>query len=205
MRDESYKEYFRRNLPHIHPIGATLFVTFRLHGSIPQALLDDYQLKKSWLEQQKFQGKLKTENEELEFHRYWFRTFEDALHNNNSGPAWFGEENVAAIMQESLHYRDNKDYRLDAYCIMPNHVHVVFAPYLSEKELAAYQTNRGLRFTSKVFTTSKIMESLKGFTARKCNKVLGRSGAFWNEKVMTMSFVMKQSFIVSCVIFCRIR
>ena len=148
MRDESYKQYFRRNLPHIHPIGATLFITFRRHGSISQALLDKYQQKKSWLEQRKFQGQHASENEELEFHRYWFRAFEDALHTNNCGPLWLGEDTIAEIVKESLHHRDNKDYQLDAYCIMPKHVHLVFAPYLSEKDLQAYQTKRGLRFHS---------------------------------------------------------
>lgn len=65
---------------------------------------------------------------------------------------------------------------------MPNHIHLVFAPSLNEKDLEVYQTKRGLRFNSKVFTTSKIMESLKGFTARKCNKVLDRSGTFWQRE-----------------------
>ena len=31
-------------------------------------------------------------------------------------------------------------------------------------------------------TVSKIMESLKGYTARKCNKALHRSGAFWQTE-----------------------
>ncbi len=29
------KTYYRANLPHILPIGATFFVTFRLQGSLP--------------------------------------------------------------------------------------------------------------------------------------------------------------------------
>jgi len=27
--------YYRRNLPHGHPEGASLFLTWRLHGSLP--------------------------------------------------------------------------------------------------------------------------------------------------------------------------
>ncbi|HEY8205051.1 MAG TPA: hypothetical protein VIF81_10025 [Pyrinomonadaceae bacterium] len=34
-----YKSFYRRNLPHIQPVGATLFVTFRLAGSLPQQVL----------------------------------------------------------------------------------------------------------------------------------------------------------------------
>jgi putative transposase len=41
MADEdrlSYKIDYHRNLPHIQPPGASLFVTFRLAGSLPVAL-----------------------------------------------------------------------------------------------------------------------------------------------------------------------
>lgn len=31
---------YRRNLPHIHPTGATFFVTFRLAGSLPQEVIE---------------------------------------------------------------------------------------------------------------------------------------------------------------------
>ncbi len=34
------KTFYRRNLPHIQPIGACFFVTFRLFNSIPKASLD---------------------------------------------------------------------------------------------------------------------------------------------------------------------
>ena len=39
-----------------------------------------------------------------------------------------------------MHYRDGKVYRLDAYCIMANHVHVVFAP-LAIQSSGEAQTN----------------------------------------------------------------
>ncbi len=144
MRDQSYKQYFRRNLPHIHPLGATLFITFRLAGSIPKALLDEYELKKSCLEQKRFQDELSADKAHLEFHRYWFRTFEEALHTDNFGPTWLGDETVAEVIKESLHHRDNKEYQLDAYCIMPNHVHMVFIANVSEEDLQVYQTKRGV-------------------------------------------------------------
>ncbi len=37
------------NRPHYHPPGATLFVTFRLADSIPQATIRVYQAEKDWL------------------------------------------------------------------------------------------------------------------------------------------------------------
>jgi putative transposase len=35
MSQFSYKQFYRRRLPHIQPEGATFFVTFRLAGSLP--------------------------------------------------------------------------------------------------------------------------------------------------------------------------
>ena len=37
-------------------------------------------------------------------------------------------DRIAKEIADSLHYRDGKMYCLDAYCIMSNHVHVVFTP-----------------------------------------------------------------------------
>ena len=33
-----HREFYRRHLPHWHPGGATLFVTFRLAGSLPRGI-----------------------------------------------------------------------------------------------------------------------------------------------------------------------
>lgn len=46
MSEFLYKGRTRRNLPHIHPPGATLFVTFRLAGTVPQAVLRLYHARK---------------------------------------------------------------------------------------------------------------------------------------------------------------
>ena len=34
------EEFYRRKLPHIQPQGATFFVTFRLAGSLPDAVIE---------------------------------------------------------------------------------------------------------------------------------------------------------------------
>lgn len=67
-----------------------------------------------------------------------------------------------------MHYRDGKIYRLDAFSIMPNHVHFVIRPLpISENEELTYPS------------LASIMQSLKGYTAFKCNRILHREGEFW--------------------------
>ncbi len=47
-----YKQFYRRKLPHIHSPGSTLFVTFRLAGSIPKKVLQQWLAEKSLLARQ---------------------------------------------------------------------------------------------------------------------------------------------------------
>ncbi|MGA0368868.1 MAG: transposase, partial [Kiritimatiellia bacterium] len=72
------------------------------------------------------------------------------------------QPNVAKIVADSLHFLNGKRYDLDAFVIMPNHVHVLFRP-LSGNTLA------------------NILKSLKGFTAFKINQELQKEGSVWME------------------------
>ena len=65
---------------------------------------------------------------------------------------------------------------------MSNHVHVVFKPNISEKNLREDKTSKHPKFVSDEETLAKIMQSLKGGTARKANLALNRSGSFWETE-----------------------
>jgi REP-associated tyrosine transposase len=104
------------------------------------------------------------------------------LHKAETGPTWLKNEAVAKVVADALHYRDGGVFRLDSYCVMSNHVHTVFAPYLSEAELRENRSSRGLGFLSENPPLDAIMKSLKGYTAWKANRVLGRKGTFWEQE-----------------------
>ena len=53
MSNFDYKPFYRRNLPHIQPPGATFFVTFHLAGSLPQSILKQWRSEKYQLETEK--------------------------------------------------------------------------------------------------------------------------------------------------------
>lgn len=78
-----YKQFHRRKLPHRHSPGATLFVTFRLAGSIPKSVLAIWKAEKELLENKFLRVKSQTHPERdeavLNFHRSWFRHFEEVL------------------------------------------------------------------------------------------------------------------------------
>jgi len=193
LKEFVYKERTERNLPHIQSPRATLFVTFRLAGTIPKPVLRFYHSQKKWLEEEtKRTVRLKLEDDSpemrahesrlLDFQRGWFMKFEDILHKAECGPTWLKEERIARIVADSLHERDGKVYRLDAYSIMSNHVHAVFSPFLSERDLREILLPEGLRFVSRTPPLDVIMKSLKGYTAWECNRVLQRKGTFWQAE-----------------------
>ena len=59
-----YKQFYRRNLPHIHSPGATLFITFRLAGSIPKSVIRYWQAERQRLESELENLKEDTERDE---------------------------------------------------------------------------------------------------------------------------------------------
>lgn len=189
----TYKESTERHRPHLHPPSATLFVTFRLADSIPKEMIRSYQAQKDWLEQEEIRlhklrladdsSDLSAHQERIwQFHRNWFKKFEDVLDAATIGPTWLKDESVATIVADALHWRDGKVYRLDAYCIMSNHVHAVFAPYLSEDDLRIKQVKAGILYESDKPPLDVIMHSLKSWTANQANALLGRSGEFWQHE-----------------------
>ena len=186
-----YKQFTERHRPHIHPLGANLFVTYRLAGSIPVATVQQYRARKAWLADQvrrvrKMPGADDLDDLKERFEqcgREWTIKFEAILHKAETGPTWMKDERVADAVAESLHRLDGDAYTLDCFSVMSNHVHVVFKPLLSEAELSEELDAQGHPiFVSENPGLSRIMHSLKGRSARECNLILSRREQFWEHE-----------------------
>jgi len=155
-------DYYRRNLPHWQPKGAEFFVTFRLAGSLPKEAITHLKDKYRQLK------KLKSDSEESElvgkFEAKIFRSFDDFLDKELTGPIWLSNKNVAKIVADALHFYDQTRYDLYAFTIMSNHVHFVF------RHLEKYEVD---------LPVTLIMKNIKSYTAKEANKVLMRKGLFW--------------------------
>lgn len=186
-----YKQFARRHRPHIHKPGGVLFVTYRLAGSIPRSTVREYKARKEWLENELGRAARDTQTpktatllEKIEkFNREWFVKFEAILHQASVGPMWMRDDKIAETVAESLRASDGKDYRLDAYSVMSNHVHTVFKPFVTERNLREVKDkDRHPVFLSDCASLSRIMHSVKGRSARQCNLILSRSGPFWEHE-----------------------
>ena len=133
----------RGYLPHFDAPGVTQFVTFHLHDSFPvtchaewQAILHEPlpSVKRRQLE---------------------------AWLDRGHGHCWLSQPNVAALVESILLAGDGRQYRLLAWVIMPNHLHLVVEVW--DQPLG------------------RMISGWKGQAARRANALLGRSGQFWQD------------------------
>jgi putative transposase len=126
----------RGYLPHFDSPETVQFVTFRLADSLPAAVA-------------------------AMLHREANVHHVDRELDVGLGACWLRQPKIASLVQDALLHFDGERYRLIAWCLMPNHVHVVF------------EIVDGHSLTD-------ILRSWKSFTARQANSKLGRSGPFWH-------------------------
>ena len=160
--------YYERNLPHRLPPGEAVFLTFRLAGSLPREVIAQLQA-----ETELATNRLALEPDQLyAAQKKYFGRFDAQLARGEFGPTWLRQPEIAALVAQSLHYFDGKNYNLLCYCLMPNHVHLVVA------------------LPDEVPPLVRTLQRLKSYTATQANKLLGLTGAFWQSE--TYDHVVRQ-------------
>ena len=159
------KIFYRRNLPHIQPNAERFFVTWTLKDAIPirkrATLMNNYKLIKQ---------KIKEKNQLDIQSRIFFKKYDDVLDREQSGSHYLKNKKLAKVVAGALHFWDNKRISLIAYCIMSNHVHLVLQMFEVDEN-------------GKELYLRDVLESIKKFSARECNKIIGKTGeAFWHSE-----------------------
>ena len=134
--------YYERRLPHWQPPGQDIFITWRLHGSLPPQFHPPTRANS---------------NGEA------FVSYDRLLDQGQTGPLWLKDSRIAETVLNALRVTQRRNmFRLRAYAIMANHVHVLLAPYSPIEQ---------------------IPQGIKGASAREANLILGRTGAsFWQKE-----------------------
>ena len=130
--------YYERNLPHWHPPGQDIFLTWRLKGSLPNHLRG--------IAAKDVSGRR-------------FVELDRALDRGDVGPLWLRDERVVACLLSAFQMAIHRErMALHAYAIMANHVHVLITPTVSVAEItqhikgaSARAANRLLGFTGSIF------------------------------------------------------
>jgi putative transposase len=151
---------YRRRLPHIDAAGLPVFLTWRLHGSLAPG--------------RTFEGEHLTSGEA-------FVAWDRLLDTARTGPLYLRKIEIACLVQEQL-LKSAADglCSIDAFVIMPNHVHLLCKPTAPIGDL---------------------MRLVKGSTACAANRILGLRGEkFWQEEYLIGSCVTPVNTTASVVI-----
>jgi 7,8-dihydro-6-hydroxymethylpterin dimethyltransferase len=184
--------YSRGYLPHWDHPGMIQSVNFRLHDALPREVIDKWkaelglpfgQRAVSVSGERELQcasaGRTAPTNHppvdprEIELFRR-VAEYEDQGH----GACWLRDERIAQLVENALLHCDGQHYRLLSWCVMPNHVHVLF------------ETKSG-------FPLADVVESWKSVSAHRANRVLGRKGEFWQREYRDRYIRNAEHFIIA--------
>ena len=134
----------RGYLPHCDKPGLVQLVTLRLVDSLPTSRRGE------WEHLLKIED-ARARRKELESYL-----------DRGVGECWLRSPRVAECVEEAMRFHHGDRYELLAWCVMPNHVHVLV--HVCDWPLA------------------KMLQNWKSISAIAANKVLKRSGAFWQRE-----------------------
>lgn len=168
------------SLPDWFRDGATYSVTFRLVDSFPKSILVSYAQETKELELRI--GKAEKDGEEGLVKD--LRNTLDKLHGDclekaldeGTGECWMKEERIARIVADTIQHFAGEKYDLGAWCVMPNHVHMILAPKEGE-------------------SLAEILHSIKRVSAREANRQLGREGLFWEKEFYDHRMRSEKEFV----------
>lgn len=153
-----------RHLPHWRQSGVVYFTTFRTEDSIPAPVLQAWQRERAqWLE-------LHPPPHDEPTQRAYHRRFTVRMHrylDDCHGSCPMRDPVARKIIVDVLLHEDGKEgtegYALDAFAVMPNHVHALVCP------------NRGA-------SMSEIGKTWRRVSSHHLSKHLGRHGIFWQHE-----------------------
>lgn len=135
---ESQGWYSRGYLPHFDAAGLVQHITFHLADSLPKEAIERMQTQ--------FDGIPESERASARRKRI------EALLDSGFGSCMLREAACAAIVEDSLLFGDGTRYRLLAWAVMPNHVHVLI------EQIAGWPL-------------AKVVQSWKRYTSRRIHQL----------------------------------
>jgi len=158
----------RKTLPHLETNSGTYFVTFRLADSVPKSQIEDWKSEREEIRKNaERQGRRLTEYEEQRLKYVFSEKIEQYL-DQGRGECWLKDPVIAQVVIDALKYFDAIRYVLYAWCVMPNHIHVVFKTISKNGDLRS--------------DLIPILHSWKSFTSKRINTILRRQGNFWQHE-----------------------
>jgi REP element-mobilizing transposase RayT len=152
----------RGRLPHWEKEEGLYFITFHLADSLPHSVLAKIAERHHILSTARQKNANLLPEQKVLLAAYSHTRMEEYF-DRGAGSCPFLDMRIAGAMAAALRFREGMHYRLLAWCVMPNHVHVV-ARLFPGRELA------------------RVVKAWKNFSAKAANQALGRMGRFWQRE-----------------------
>ena len=167
-------------LPHWQQEGAVYFITFRLADAVPSTLRNRWERERdAWL---RVHPKPWSTETELDYHKRFSSAIEHRL-DAGHGACVLRLHDCAEVVAEALRHFEGERVVMISAVVMPNHVHALFVQ-------------------NPEWPLEKLIRSWKGFTARKINAVLERSGGLWQRDYFDR-LVRDEKHFANCVRYIR--
>jgi len=167
-------------LPHWQQQGAVYFITFRLADAIPSRLRNQWEDERdAWL---KVHPEPLDGETESEYHQRFSGAIERWL-DAGHGACLLRRQDCARIVAETLRHFEGERVVMVSFAVMPNHVHALFVQ-------------------NPEWPLEKLTQSWKRFTARQINKLLDRSGNFWQRDYFDR-LIRDEKHFANCVRYIR--
>lgn len=108
-----------------------------------------------------------------------FRKKIEQFLDSGYGECFLNIPEVAELVQNSLLFHNDSKYKIISWVVMPNHIHFLVKPF----------ANVGLE---------EITHSIKSYTAHEANKMLNRSGTFWQQESFDR-YIRNQKYYVNVI------
>ena len=157
----------RKKLPHWRQWGTTYFITSRLADSLPSHVLAEWRkLRDVWLADHGITSAQQLdqlpEDQRHAYQREFTARFHELL-DAGHGDCVLADPSHAATLAGKLIAGHGTEYQLDAWVIMPNHLHALLEP-------------------SEGVVLGDIVQRWKGGSAWEINRARGTSGKLWQHE-----------------------
>jgi putative transposase len=150
--------YYERNLPHWHPAGKSIFLTWRVFGSLPRSVL----------------ARIASLNADP---RKQFLAAERSLDGASVGPRWLAQPEIGALIVKGLEgSQELGQCVLHSWVVMPNHVHVLLDPVSSitviTRGIKGVTARNANAILGQTFLAGRVVRSLGAECSRVRTRVL---------------------------------
>ncbi|PKN72540.1 MAG: hypothetical protein CVU50_06685 [Candidatus Cloacimonetes bacterium HGW-Cloacimonetes-3] len=160
-------EQHRRFLPHFQAAEQIIALSWRLAFTLPGHMIAIKEEMGEMLNDLHRQKDSIQKHQQLQAYTKRHEEYDFFLSKCQLSDLSLCEPGIAAMLCTAFKFYDTKLYNLHAYCVMPNHIHLLIKPLpVANGEYCKQST---------------IVQRLKSYTAKEINHVHNRQGKVWND------------------------